>query len=145
MNVSAAHPGCATDTLQRTDCKRAAENPWREAPCSHGPHVVKMVESPEKRPMLGSQEFLVVAALVAGAIFIPRMMVKKEPQRPAGPKVQLSGKIRIAIAASCLYPAIAAAYFQPWRKDPFIFLYAGIGPVATAWMIWWIFQGFRKK
>ncbi len=103
------------------------------------------LKSPGKTRMFGFQEILIVVALVLGVLFIPRMMAPKQPLRSAVPKIRLSGKTRIAVAAAFLYPALAAAYFQPWRKEPLLFFYMGIGPVVLGWLLWWVFQGFKKK
>ena len=94
--------------------------------------------------MFGFQEILIVVAIVLGVIFIPRMMLRNQPQRSAAHKIRLSGKTRIAVAASFLYLALATAYFQPWRKEPLLFFYMGIGPVVLGWLLWWVFQGFKK-
>jgi hypothetical protein len=53
--------------------------------------------------------------------------------------------MRLAIAISILWPAVIAAFMQPWKKDPYSFLYIGCGPVAFLWVVYWVFSGFRKK
>jgi hypothetical protein len=57
----------------------------------------------------------------------------------------LSGKMRLAIAASILWPAVMAVIMEPWKKDLFPFLYLGLGPVVLVWIIFWIYTGFRNK
>ena len=95
----------------------------------------------------GIQEILVLLAIIVGIIFLPRILNRGQENKVAAtkPKVVLSGKMRLAIAASVLWPAVMAAYMQPWKHDLFPFLYIGLGPVAVGWILYWIFTGFRKK
>lgn len=96
--------------------------------------------------MLGAQEILIISAFVAGAIIIPRMMNQNRPAlRLVRPRKRLSGKLRMAIAASVLFPLIVAAVVQPWRKDFIVYLYMGIGPVAAGWLIFWVLRGFPGR
>ena len=39
--------------------------------------------------------------------------------------------MRLAIAASAIWPVLIAAFMQPWKQDLFPYLYIGIGPVAV--------------
>lgn len=94
--------------------------------------------------MSGFHEILVVAAILIGILFVPRMMPKRIEQGPKQLSVTLSRNVRLAIVASIIYPVIVAAFFQPWRRDMVIFLYAGLGPVVLGWLVYWIFNG-RKK
>jgi hypothetical protein len=96
--------------------------------------------------MPGYQEILIISVIVAGVIFIPRMMA---PRKPA-PKLirtrkSLSGHRRLAIALTIVYPLIIAAVVQPWRKDPAYFGYLGLGPVLLGWLVYWVLLGFRRK
>ncbi len=98
--------------------------------------------------MLGLQEILIISAIVVGAILIPRMV---NPQKPA-PRIvrkerrrRLSGKLRLVIAASIVFPLAAAAFIQPWRKDPIAYLYIGVGPVLLFWLVYWVLLGFRRR
>ena len=95
----------------------------------------------------GIQEILVLVAIIVGIIFLPRILSRGQEKKIAAPKkaVVLSGKMRLAIAASVLWPALIAAFMQPWKNDLFRFLYIGIGPVAVCWIIYWVFTGFRRK
>jgi hypothetical protein len=56
----------------------------------------------------------------------------------------ISRNLRVAIAASVIYPIVAAAFLQPWRNDLILFLYAGMGPVLLGWLFYWVHTG-RKK
>ena len=94
--------------------------------------------------MSGFHEILLVAAILAGILFVPRMMPKRIAQTPPRQAVVISRNMRIAIAASVIYPVLAAAFFQPWRKDLIMFLYLGAGPVLLGWLLYWVIAG-RKK
>lgn len=96
--------------------------------------------------MLGLQEILIISAIVVGAIFIPRMVTPKKPvPRLVRPKLKLSGKLRLCIAASLIFPLVAAAFLQPWRNDPITYLYLGVGPVLLCWLLYWVVLGFRRR
>ena len=94
--------------------------------------------------MSGFHEILLVAAILLGILFIPRMMPRKGAPVHARPAMVISRNLRIAIAASVIYPAIVAAFTQPWHKDLIVFLYAGVGPVLLGWLFYWVHTG-RKK
>lgn len=99
----------------------------------------------ERNPMLGAQEILIISAIVVGALVIPRAMNQNKPAPgPKKPAKKLSVKWRMGIAVSIAYPLVAAAVMQPWRKDPFIFCYIGLGPVLFGWLIWWVVNGPRR-
>ena len=95
--------------------------------------------------MSGIQEILLLVIIVLAIFFIPRMLAKPEPKQQAKPAVELTGKLRLAIAASTVWPALMAAYLQPWHKDLVLFLYLGFGPVVLGWGAFWIITGFRRK
>ena len=94
--------------------------------------------------MSGFHEILLVAAILLGILFLPRMMPGKNVQTSRRPAIVISRNMRVAIVASVLYPAVTAAFLQPWRKDLILFLYAGVGPVLVGWLLYWVFTG-RKK
>lgn len=95
--------------------------------------------------MFGLQEILIITGVILGLLFIPRMTAKKQPERPAAAKCIVSGKMRMAVAASAVYLVLAAALFRPWQKDPLMFLYVGVGPVALAWLAAWVVVGFKNN
>ena len=83
--------------------------------------------------MPGYQEILIISAIVLGVIFIPRMMEPKKPApRLVRPRKSLSGRWRLAIALSIVYPLAAAAVTHPWDTSPFAFGFIGLGPVLGA-------------
>ena len=95
--------------------------------------------------MSGVNEILIIAAIVAGIFFVPRMMPAKRQMQVSKKAVTLSGRMRLAIAISIIYPLAAAAYFQPWKKDLLLFLYMGIGPVVFYWLMKWVFAGLKDR
>lgn len=96
--------------------------------------------------MPGYQEILIISAIVAGVIFIPRMMESKKPAlKLIRVRKRLSGRWRLAIALSVAYPLIAAAIMQPWHRNPAAFGYIGLGPVVLGWLAYWVLQGFRRR
>ena len=94
----------------------------------------------------GIQEILVLVAIILGILFLPRIL-NRNPEKKAMPRpaVVLSGKLRLAIAASILWPAAMAAFMQPWKEGLFPFLYIGLGPVAVGWIVYWVYTGFLRK
>jgi len=95
--------------------------------------------------MPGFQEIMIILAIVVGAMFIPRMVNQKKPApKLVRPKKKLSGKVRLAIALSIIYPLIVAAVLQPWHNDPMPYLFIGVGPVILCWLLFWVIQGYRR-
>lgn len=95
----------------------------------------------------GIQEILVLVIIILGILFLPRIL-NRGGEKPAGqvkPAVVLTGRMRLAIAASVLWPALIAAFMQPWKQEPTPYLYLGIGPVAIVWILYWVLTGFRKS
>ena len=95
----------------------------------------------------GIQEILVLLIIILGILFLPKIFNRGQEHRPTvlRPVIVVSGKMRLAIAASVLWPAVMAAYIQPWEGDLSRYLYLGVGPVAFIWIIYWVVTGFRKK
>ena len=95
----------------------------------------------------GIQEILVLVIIILGILFLPRILNRGQEQSPTVPRpaIVVSGKMRLAIAASVLWPAVMAAFMQPWTKDLIPYLYLGVGPVAFIWIIYWVSTGFRKR
>ena len=94
----------------------------------------------------GIQEILVLVIIILGILFLPRILNRGQEKRPAVPRpaIVVSGKMRLAIAASVLWPAVMAVFMQPWAKDLIRYLYLGVGPVAFIWILCWVLTGFRK-
>lgn len=94
--------------------------------------------------MFGFQEILIITAILLGILFLPRMVAKR-PSPRVHLQVRLPVKMRIALVASVVYPAIVAAFLQAWHQNHVLFLYSGIGPVLLGWLIYWVFLGYKKK
>lgn len=96
--------------------------------------------------MSGFQEILAVAVILLLIVFLPRMRGhRREAADIRQPTLRMTGRLRVAIAASIFYPVLAAAIIRPWEGDLVRFLYVGIGPVVFAWLLYWVLMGFRKK
>ena len=95
----------------------------------------------------GVQEILVLVVIILGILFLPRILNRGQEARSteAWPKVVLSGRMRLALAASGLWPALVAAYMQPWKQNVISFLYLGPGPVLVLWLLYWVITGFKKN
>lgn len=97
--------------------------------------------------MSGIAELLLIAAIVVGVFVLPKRLSRRPgrdiPHRTGGPPV--SGRMRIAILGSLLWPALAALFLKPWNSQWVIFLYVAVGPVALIWGVYWVFSGFRKE
>ena len=107
---------------------------------------VKQIFQFRRNMFSGIQEILVLVAIILGILFLPRIL-NRNPGKNAAPRpaVVLSGKMRLAIAASILWPAAMAAFMQPWKDGLVPFLYIGLGPVAVGWIVFWVFTGFLRK
>ena len=100
--------------------------------------------------MSGFQEILLLAAIVAGIVILPKITRRADMHIPPLRLVRqnrprLTAKLRLAIAVSVFWPMAVAAYFHPWSGDLITFLYLGLGPVAVGWSIFWIMSGYRKS
>lgn len=95
----------------------------------------------------GIQEILVLVIIILGILFLPRLLGRGQETRPSAtsPTFAPSGRMRLALAASFLWPALTAAYLQPWKQDLITYLYVGPGPVLLLWLIYWVITGFKKK
>ncbi len=94
--------------------------------------------------MTGIQEILILVIIVLGIFFVPRILAKGNGKKPPKPALVVSGKMRLAIAASIFWLLLAAAVLQPWNQNLILFLYAGLGPVVFGWVMNWVVLGFRN-
>ncbi len=95
----------------------------------------------------GIQEILVLVIIILGILFLPRIWNRGQETRSAAssPTFTLSGRIRLALAASVIWPALIAAFLQPWKQDLIRYLYFGPGPVVVLWIVYWVITGFKNK
>lgn len=94
--------------------------------------------------MAGFQEILILVAIVLGIFFIPRITSKKLILRQVKPRPRITGKMRIAIAATIVYPLFPALYFRPWQQNVSSLVLFGTVPVLLGWLAAWVYAGFRK-
>ena len=98
----------------------------------------------------GVQEILLIIAILMAILFIPRMTGRYRSQginkpRPLFSRIHLSGRHRLALLASLLWPLGIAVYLEPWHSSVVTYLYYGLGPVVLCWGIWWVLAGFGEK
>jgi hypothetical protein len=98
----------------------------------------------------GVQEILVIVAILMAIIFLPRIAGRNRPQstkrsRPLFSRIHLSGRRRLALLATLLWPLGMALYLEPWRSSLIPFLSYGLGPVLLCWGVWWVMVGFLEK
>jgi len=106
------------------------------------------------------QEILVVAAIAAAIIFIPRLMGRKSSfeaeRKPLLPprfqpqtrnrvlKINLTGWTRLAILITIFWIAGCAAFLKPWEGEKFLFFYISLGPTLVFWGGVWVWFGYKK-
>ena len=95
----------------------------------------------------GIQEILVLVIIILGILFLPRILSRgsEKHEVKAKPSMVIGGRMRLAIAASVIWPALIAALMQPWKKDLILYLYLGLGPVAIIWIVYWVITGFKRR
>ncbi len=96
--------------------------------------------------MSGIQEILLVVLLVLALLVVPRVLKRgggaapKPPRRRHGP----SGRLRLALLLSVLWPLTVGLLRNPFSGNPRAFVYLGIAPVLLAWALAWVAAGFRR-
>jgi len=98
----------------------------------------------------GIQEILVLVVIILAIFFLPRILSKQEKKKSSKHLITrnislISGRMRLAITSSLIWPLFVAGYLEPWKKDVLPFLYIGMGPVICGWSLRWILGGFRKN
>lgn len=96
--------------------------------------------------MSGFQEILVILLILLGVLYLPRRGVREGAgnMRRARRPLTMSGRVRLAIALSVLWPAALVFYLRPWEGDPLPFLGFGLLPVAAGWAAAWVVTGYRR-
>ena len=97
--------------------------------------------------MSGVMEILLIVAIILGIFMLPRLMTRKPEGdlQLSDQGYRLTGRMRFAIVASLLWPAIVAFFLEPWEGHWPLFFYVAAGPVALLWGIYWVLSGFRKE
>jgi hypothetical protein len=106
------------------------------------------------------QEILIVAAIGAAIFFLPRLMGRKSSsEREQRPRIQprpppqsnnrvlkinLTGRIRLAILVTILWIAGCTAFLKPWEGNKFLFFCMTLGPTLVFWGGVWVWFGYRK-
>jgi len=97
----------------------------------------------------GVQEILVLVIIILAIFLLPRIFSKEDPAKAANFSVSgvlstLTGKMRLALIMSLVWPLTVAGYLQPWKTGVHLFLYVGLGPVFVGWGVRWIAAGFKR-
>jgi hypothetical protein len=96
----------------------------------------------------GLTEILLILLIIVVLFFLPRMVSRSAPaarKAPPRPLIKrLSGRLRLAILASLVWPAAAALWLKPWQGNPLLFIALGAAPVIVGWGIYWVLAGFRQ-
>jgi len=96
--------------------------------------------------MSGLTEILLLVAIILAIFMLPRMLSRKseDPLGDPAKPFRMTGRMRLLILASLIWPGLIALFLQPWRNNWLNFVYVGIAPVALTWGICWVFVGFKK-
>lgn len=94
--------------------------------------------------MSGINEILLIGVIILAILFLSRLKKRKHPIPLSKPRIIISGKTRLGVAASVFWPVLMSAVLQPWKKDLIWFLYVGICPVLIGWVLYWVWRGFWK-
>ena len=98
--------------------------------------------------MSGLTEILLILVIIVVLFFLPRMASRSAPAaRKAAPRPlvkRLSGRLRLAVLASVVWPAAAALWLQPWKSDHLLFVGIGAAPVIVGWGAYWVIAGFKQ-
>jgi hypothetical protein len=91
-------------------------------------------------------EILVIVGIALAIFMLPRLMGKQVEKGGRRTSVisKMNGWVRLAVLASVLWLAVMAFSIKPWNNHWPTFIYAGLGPVALLWGVFWVLSGFRK-
>lgn len=98
----------------------------------------------------GIQELLLLIIIVMAIILLPRMTATGRGRPQMKPVRQLrlpvyTGRQRLAIVMTLLWPAAMGLYLAPWQNGWKQFLLIGLGPPAVAWSAAWVAAGFKDR
>ena len=100
--------------------------------------------------MSGFQEILLILIIILAIFFIPRVMARHTgpppPLRPAVRRLRrpMSGRLRLAILVSALWPLAALLYLRPWEGGWVRFAAIGGLPLVLCWGLYWVMAGFQS-
>jgi len=97
----------------------------------------------------GLQEILILVLIGLAIFFLPRIGQKIQPQNSLNPLIikagfLFSGKMRLAIIISIIWPLFIAYFVKPWQNGLEKLFYFGLAPVFIGWSIRWIIAGYKK-
>ena len=96
--------------------------------------------------MPGINEIVLVVVIAVAIFFLARKSRRGPVMKPVFSfKEKMGGWKRLAIVASILWTILIGAYLEPWHNNALHFIYIGIIPVALAWGIAWVIEGYRKE
>lgn len=98
----------------------------------------------------GIQELLLLIIIVLAIVLLPRMTAtgKGKPRPKSVRTLSLpvyTGRQRLAIVMTLIWPAAAALYFVPWQNGWKPFLVVGLGPLVLGWSAVWVVAGFKGR
>jgi hypothetical protein len=98
----------------------------------------------------GIQEILVLIIVILAIFLAPRLLSRdgaSETNEPSVPRMlsALTGRLRLALVVSLVWPLLVAGYYEPWETGFATFIYVGIGPVILGWSIRWVIAGFLRN
>lgn len=99
--------------------------------------------------MSGLQEIILILLLALALFVLPRMAGRNRPLAEASRHHRLiphrlTGRMRLALTLSIVWPLLAALFMRPWEGDWLTFACAGPGVVAIAWCFLWIKDGYHR-
>ena len=98
--------------------------------------------------MSGFHEILIVVIIILAIFFVPRLTAKQAQHHRFPVRAKslpaLTGKLRLLIVFSIMWPILLALYFEPWHKSPIPFVYVAVLPVIISWAGYWVIVGYRK-
>jgi len=92
----------------------------------------------------GIQEILVVVFILLVILYLPKRTARNENETSKKSSTLLSGWLRLGILASFVWLAAVAGTVHILAENSILFLYFGAGPVALAWGVAWVVNGYRK-
>lgn len=100
------------------------------------------------RMFSGFQEILLLVLIGLGVFLLPRMIKQTSRSEKAAHHQRMqphfSGKMRLALVISVLWPLAIAFFIEPWEHNLNLFLLLGPGIVCVGWSAVWVISGFKR-
>ena len=100
--------------------------------------------------MSGIQEILLLIVFVLAVLILPRVFSRGNSAEGVYPALKharpvvFTGRMRLAVVLSVLWPLAMALYLTPWDGEVLRFICIGLAPVLIGWCAWWVKRGFRR-